>query len=140
MGVPMTIPRRRRRWLVLSTILFVVFCLIGVAACTILVTDRAVRIDYYRVADQHTLVVGAETDTSSWTRVTSVVETATTVTITVKGLEAPIRNGTGGGQGVEFIVKLRDPIGSRTVVDGSRGQVVDFTRCLQPVPLRQGCR
>ncbi len=136
----MTIPRPRRRWLLLSTILFVVFCLIGMAACTILVTDRAVRIDYYRVVDQKTLVIGAETDTSSWTRVTSVVETATTVTITVRALPPPIRNGTGGGQGVEFIVKLRDPIGSRTVVDGSRGQVVDFTRCLQPVPLRQGCR
>jgi len=74
----MTIPRPRRRWLLLSTILFVVFCLIGMAACTILVTDRAVWIEYYRVVDQQTLVVGADTDSRSWTRVTSVVETATT--------------------------------------------------------------
>jgi hypothetical protein len=135
------ISKSRRRWIVLATILFVVFCLIGMAACTILVTDRAVQIFYYRVVDQKTLVIGAETDNTSWTRVTSVVETATTVTITVKALPPPIRGaGGGGGQGIEFIVKLRDPIGSRTVVDGRSGQAVDFTRCLQPVPLRQGCR
>ena len=90
--------------------------------------------------DQQTLVIAVEIDNGSWTRVTSVDETATTVTITVRALPPPIRNGTGGGQGVEFIVKLRDPIGSRTVVDGRSGQAVDFTRCLQAVPLRQGCR
>lgn len=136
----MKVPKPRRRWIVLSTILFVVFCLIGMAACTILVTDHVVRIDYYRVVDQKTLVIGAETDNTSWTRVTSVVETATTVTITVRALPPPITLGVdGGGQGIEFLVRLRDPIGSRTVVDGSSGQAVDFTRCLQPVPLRQGC-
>lgn len=133
----MRIPKPRRRWIVLLTILFVV---VGLVVGSILGSDRAVWIFYYRVVDQQTLVIGAETDNTSWTRVTSVVETATTVTITVRGLEAPIRNGAGTGQGIEFIVKLRDPIGSRTVVDGSSGQVVDFTRCLQPVPLRQRCR
>jgi hypothetical protein len=137
----MRAPKPRRRWIVLSTILVLVFCLIGMAACTILVTDRAVQIFYYRVVDQKTLVIGAETDNTSWTRVTNVVETATTVTITVRRLPSPITLGVdGGGQGIEFIVKLRDPIGTRAVVDGSSGQVVDFTRCLQPVPLRQGCR
>ena len=135
----MTIPRPRRRWLVLSTILFVVFCLIGMAACTILVTDRAVWIEYYRVVDQQTLVVGADTDSRSWTRVTNVVETTTTVTITVRALPPPIRNGTGGGQGLELIVKLRDPIGSRTVVDGSSGEAVAFTRCLPPETMRPEC-
>jgi hypothetical protein len=119
----------------------VVFCVIGMAACTILVDDRAVRIDYYRVVDQQTLVVGAETDNRSWTtRVTNVVETATTVTITVRELQAPIWNGTGGGQGLELLVKLRDPIGSRTVVDGSRDQLVDYTRCLPPTTMRPECR
>jgi hypothetical protein len=123
---------------VLATILFVA---IGLVVGSILEGGRAVRIDYYRVIDQHTLVVGAETEDGEWTRVTGVDETATTVTIAVKGLQAPIRGaGGGGGQGIEFPVRLRDPIGSRTVVDGSRGEVVEFTRCLQPVPLRQGCR
>jgi hypothetical protein len=135
----MTIPKPRRRWLVLSTILFVVFCLIGMAACTILVTDRAVWIEYYRVVDQQTLVVGADTDSHSWTRVTSVVETATTVTITVRALPPPITSPGGAGQGLELIVKLRDPIGSRTVVDGSSGGAVAFTRCLPPTTMRPEC-
>jgi hypothetical protein len=59
--------------------LVVVFLVIGLVVGSILETDRAVRIDYYRVVDQQTLVIGAETDNASWTtRVTSVVETATT--------------------------------------------------------------
>ncbi|MGA3057309.1 MAG: hypothetical protein ABSE70_04630 [Candidatus Limnocylindrales bacterium] len=136
----MRVRKARRRWIVLATILFVAFCLIGMAACTILVTDRAVRIEYYRVVDEHTLVVGAETENRSWTRVTSVVETTTTVTITVRALPPPITLGVdGAGQGLELIVKLRDPIGSRTVVDGSRGQVVEFTRCLPPTTMRPEC-
>jgi hypothetical protein len=120
---------------------FVIVMLVtGLVAGSILETDRAVRIDYYRVVDQHTLVVGAETDTSSWTtRVTSAVETATTVTITVRELPSPIWIGAGGGQGLELIVKLHDPIGSRTVVDGSSGEVVAFTRCLPPTMLRPEC-
>ena len=136
----MTIPRSRRRWIVPSTILIVVFCLIGTTACTVLATDRAMPIDYYRVVDQHTIVVGAETDSSSWTtRVTSVVEAAATVTVTVRELPSPLWNGAGGGQGIEFVVKLRDPLGSRTVVDGSSGEVVAFTRCLPPTTMRPEC-
>jgi hypothetical protein len=135
----MTIPRPRLRWIVVATILFVAF-----AGCTvgwIVETDLAVRIDYYRLVDEHTLVVGAETEDRSWTRVTSVVETTTTVTITVRELQAPIRmGGTGvGGGGIELIVKLRDPIGSRTVVDGSSGEVVALTRCLPPETMRPEC-
>jgi hypothetical protein len=117
----------------------VVFLVIGLVVASILGSDRAVRIDYYRVVDQQTLVIGAEIDNHTWTRVTSLVETATTVTITVRELQAPIRGGAGGGQGLELIVKLRDPIGSRTVVDGSRGQVVEFTRCLPPTTMRPEC-
>ncbi len=136
----MGIWKPRRPWIVLSTALLVVFCLAGIAACTILVTDRAVRIDYYRVVDEHTLVVGSETDNDSWTRVTSAVETATTVTITVRELPAPIRGpGTGGGGGLELIVKLRDPLGSRTVIDASRGEAVAFTRCLPPETMKPEC-
>lgn len=137
----MRIPRPRRRWIVAFVIVFLATGLVAGFVIGVILPGRAVRIDYYRVVDQQTLVVGAETENGEWTRVTSVVETASTVTIAVRGLQAPIRGaGGGGGQGIEFIVKLRDPIGSRTVVDGSRGQVVEFTRCLQPAPLRQGCR
>ncbi len=127
----------RLPWVVAFVVVFVV---IGLVVVSIRGSDRAVRINYYRVVDQQTLVIGAETDNASWTtRVTSVDETATTVTITVRELPAPIWNGTGGGQGIEFIVKLRDPIGSRTVVDGSRGQAVEFTRCLPPTTMRPEC-
>ena len=116
-----------------STILFVVFAGLH-DGLQVVETDLAMRIDYYRVVDQHTIVVGAETEAARETRVTSVVETTTTVTITVRELPSPIRKGgTGvGGDGIELIVKLRDPLGSRTVVDGSSGEVVAFTRCLPP--------
>ncbi len=98
----------------------------------------AVRIDYYRVVDPHTLVIGAETGKGEWARVASVVETSSTVTITVRSLRMPLPQG-GSGLGIEFVVNLANPIGSRTVVDASRSQVVEFTRCLPPTPLREGC-
>ncbi len=110
----------------------------GLVIGAIAASGGAVRIDYYRVVDPHTLVIGAETGKGEWTRVASVVETSSTVTITVRSLRSPLPQG-GSGLGIEFVVNLAKPIGSRTVVDGSRSQVVEFTRCLPPTPLREGC-
>jgi hypothetical protein len=135
----MTIPKSRLGCIVVVAVI-VLLVISGLVIASIVLGDRAVRIDYYRVVDQQTLVVGAETDSHSWTRVTSVVETGTTVTITVGALplKAPLP-GAGGGQGVELMVKLRDPIGSRRVVDGSRGETVQLTRCLPPTTMRPEC-
>ena len=69
-------PRHGRRWLVVVVVL-----LLLVTAFRLL--DGASWIYYYRIVDDHTLAVGTVTGPRAWTRVTSVIETPTTVTITV---------------------------------------------------------
>lgn len=95
-------------------------------------------IDYYRVVDQQIVVIGTITGAGAWTRVTGVTETPSTVTITVSSLLAPLP-GSAAGNGLEFVLKLREPIAGRAVVDGSSGLRVRWTRCLPPVFLGPGC-
>jgi hypothetical protein len=85
------------------------------------------------------LVAGTVTGQGAWTRVTSVTETPSTVTITVSSFLFQIGPGTAVGIPVESVVKLRDPITGRTVVDGSSGLPVVRTRCLPPAYQAPGC-
>lgn len=101
--------------------------------------DGASWINYYRVVDGQTLIVGTETGQGAWTRVTSVTERPETVTIKVSSLRIQLGAGTGGAVPVEFVVKLQDPIDGRTVLDGSSGLPVQRTRCLPPAYLAPGC-
>lgn len=101
--------------------------------------DSAAWIDYYRVDDEQTVVVGTVTGPGAWTRVTSVTETPSTVTITVSSLLLQIGPGSAVGVPVESVAKLHDPIGSRTVIDGSCGLPVLRTRCLPPTYAAPGC-
>ena len=125
-------PRHGRRWLVVVVVL-----LLLVAAFRAL--DGASWIYYYRVVDDRTLVVGTVTGPRAWTRVTSVIETPTTVTITVNSLVVQIGGGTAVGISVESTATLHDRIGSRSVIDGSSGQPVKRTRCSWPSYLAPGC-
>ena len=75
----MRLPSSRRRWIALAVVLVLVF-----AAVRLL--TGASWIYYYRVVDDQTLVVGTVTGPGAWTRVTSVTETPSTVTITVSSL------------------------------------------------------
>ena len=122
----------RRRWIVVAVVLLLV-------ASAVRLLDGASWIYYYRVVDDRTLAVGTTTGRGAWTRVSSVVETPTTVTITVSSFLLQLGAGTGAGVPVESIVKLRDPIGSRSVIDGSSGQPVVRTRCPWPSYLAPGC-
>lgn len=128
----MRLPRLRRRRVAAAVILVVV-----VTAVRLL--DSASRIYYYRVIDDRTLVVGTVTGPVAWTRVTSVSETPSTVAITVSSLSIQLGPGTAVGYAVESVAKLRDPIGSRTVIDGSGGLAVQRTRCLPPTYFAPGC-
>jgi hypothetical protein len=123
--------RLRRRWLVLA--LVVVLVLVSAR-----LLDRAVPIMYYRVTEARTVVVGTLTGPGAWTRLSSVVETPSTVTISVSALQAPLP-GTDVGYTLELVVKLQDPLGTRSVVDSSSRAQVQRTRCLPPSYFAPGC-
>ena len=101
--------------------------------------DSASWIYSYRVVDDKTLVVGTITGPGAWTRVTSVTETPSTVTITVNSFLIQLGPRTGVGIAVESVATLHDPIGSRTVVDGSSGLPVLRPRCPPPAYAAPGC-
>jgi hypothetical protein len=131
-AVTMRLPRLRQRWIAVAVVLVLV-----VTAVRLL--DSASWIYYYRVVDDRTLVVGTVTGPGAWTRVTSVTETPATVTITVSSLLIRLGPGTAVGIPVESVAKLHDPIGSRTVLDGSSGLSVLLTRCPPPMYAAPGC-
>ena len=128
----MRLPRLRRRWIAVAVALVVL-----VAAVRLL--DSASWIDYYRVVDDQTLVVGTVTGRGAWTRVTNVTETPATVTIIVSSFLIQLGPGTAVGVPVEAFATLRDPIGTRTFIDGSSGLPVLRTRCLPPAYSAPGC-
>ena len=99
--------------------------------------DRPTHIYYYRVVDDHTIVVGAVTGPGTWTRLTGIIEGPDTVTLQVSSLTAPLPGY--GDDSTEVTVILPDVIGNRTVIDASTGTVVPFTRCLPPAYLAEGC-
>jgi hypothetical protein len=129
----MRLPRLWRRWvIVIATVL-----ILGVAAVRSL--DSPSWIYYYRVIDERTLIVGTVTGPGAWTRVTSVTETPSTLTITVSSLLVQLGPGAAVGVAVETTANLRDPIAGRTVIDGSSGLPVQRTDCLPPTYLAPGC-
>ena len=107
-----------------------VVVLIGVSTRAL---DHATPIYYYRVLDQQTLVIGTDGGAPSWTRVTGVTETPSTITITVGSLPSA------AGDALEIVVKLSDQLGTRIVLDGSSGTPVRRTRCLPPSYFAAGC-
>lgn len=132
MAVTVSLPRLRRRWFVVAVVLVLVLSVVRLL-------DGASWIQYYRVVDDRTLVVGTSTGPGAWTRVTSVSETPSTVTITVSSLQIRLGPGTAVGVPVESVAKLDDPIDARAVIDGSSGLPVVRTTCLPPAYLAPGC-
>jgi hypothetical protein len=129
----MRLPRLWRRWVAVVAVVLV----LAVAAVHSL--DSPSWIYYYRVVDERTLIVGTSAGPGAWTRVTSVIETPSTVTITVSSLVVQLGPGTAVGVNAESTAKLRDPIAGRTVIDGSSGLPVQRTHCLPPSYLAPGC-
>lgn len=105
----------RRRWVVLIAGVILVVLVVRLA-------DVAFAISSYRVIDGRTLAVETISGPWTWTRVTSLTETASSVTVGVSSISAPLAGY--GGDIVEVTVNLRDPIGSRTVIDASSGHAV----------------
>jgi hypothetical protein len=100
------------------------------ASCLLLVyltissLDRQTQISYYRVIDQQTIGVETTGSDATWTRVTSVDETSTSVTITVSSLTAPFVLSNDMASFLELTVKLNSPLGDRTVIDGSTNGIL----------------
>lgn len=75
-------PRVRARWIVLLVVVLVVVGYLRFA-------DGSSPILNYRVVDDLTLVVRAQTGPQVWTRVTHLVETPSTVSVTIGSLGLP---------------------------------------------------
>jgi hypothetical protein len=103
-----------------AAVVVVVVLLVALAAEAVL--DRPWDIETYRVVDDSTLVLTTSSGWLDWTRVTSVSETPTSVTIAMKSLRLPLP-GT-GGPATDFTVQLASPLDNRTVIDASTGQDV----------------
>jgi hypothetical protein len=98
--------------------------------------DRAAPIEYYRLVGDRTIVVGTITGVATWSRVSSVTETPTSVVVAVRSFDIPFVPRSGVGLPIEYVVTLEAPLGDRTVVDASTGAAVRQTDCIGPAPCR----
>lgn len=131
----MKAPRLERRWALLGAVaLIVILAVIGYR-----LLDKPNSIFYYRVVDDQTLAAGTVSGPNANVRVTNVVETSSTVTITVSGLSISIGPSNGAGTPYESIAKLSQPLGDRTVIDGSNGQTVQRATCPPPASFATVC-
>ena len=104
--------RLRPRWLVVPIAVALIFLFVRAL-------DQPAPIFYYHVVDDRTLIVGSVTGSGTWTRIVSVSETESSITVSIGSLRAPLP-GT-GGEIVELTVRLQAPLGERSVIDGRSG-------------------
>jgi hypothetical protein len=105
----------------------VVLLLAGLVAYRLL--DASARIEVYREIGPGALLLETIGGRNAWVRVTDVVETPTQVTVTVRSLYIQLGPTTAQGYVYESLAQLADPLGDRTVIDGSDGHVVERTNC-----------
>lgn len=74
-------------------------------------------IDYYRIVDQDTIVIGTSGGDDADTRVTDVSETDQAVTITVQSFTTFFGMNDDVAYPMEFAVNLEAPLGKREVFD-----------------------
>jgi hypothetical protein len=112
-------PRLRRRWIVLVAVLIMALAYVRLA-------DASYAVYQYRVVDDHTFQISSVTGPWTWTRVTGVTETTSSVIVSVNSISFQFAPGFGDDI-VWLVVTLRDPIGDRTVIDASSGLPVPRT-------------
>jgi hypothetical protein len=92
--------------------------------------DRSQAIQSYRVVDDRTIAVEVDASSPEWTRITGVTETSDRVIVSVGSLIFPWPQAVAGvGRSEELPVTLRQPLGSRLVVDGNTGETVQRVQC-----------
>ncbi len=113
-------PKVRRRWIAGAVLLIAV---VGVVRGV----GQGTRLDYYRIIDDRTVVVGTTGGPWEWLRVTGVTETTASVIIEASALDAPLpgfrdkvtrqplRSACCYSSGSKRAVKWRRAGGSRTI-------------------------
>jgi hypothetical protein len=117
-----------KSWLVAALVL-------AAGAGVFVALDRPDPIDYYRLVGDRTIVVGTLTGVATWSRVSSVTETPTSVVVAVRSFRFPVP-APAAGIPIEYVVTLEAPLGDRTVVDATTGAAVRQTDCIGPLPCR----
>ena len=98
-------------------VLIVVVLLGGYVALTF----RPQQVVFYRVVNDHTLIVQAQAGVLLWPHLSGLTETATQVSVTVSGIGIPAP----AVEGLyDVTVVLAQPLGDRTVIDGHSGERV----------------
>jgi hypothetical protein len=123
---------RWKKWLTLAVVLVV--AVLGLRAL-----DRTIPIIAYSVIDERTLVVGVAGNGNAGTRVTAIEEGPSSVTISASMFHFQPGPGTAASIPMELTVRLRSPLGSRSVVDGNTGATVQLSRCPWPYYFAPGC-
>jgi hypothetical protein len=111
------VPKARRRWVVLAMVIVVLLA-------TLRLLYQPLTLESYRTPDPQTLVVVGYGARDSWTRVSDVSETPSTVTVSVDKFSVQLGPATNIGAPIEVEVRLDAPLAGRTVIDGSTGQEV----------------
>jgi hypothetical protein len=97
------------------------------------VLNSTAFIDHYCVADEQTLMLGVTSGPGADVHLSDLVETATTVTVTVIAVyfSPPLPQ---SGVGYLYVVEahLAQPLGNRLVIDSSTGMTVARIPC--PLP------
>jgi hypothetical protein len=109
------VPNVRRRWVVLAAVVILVL-----GALRLLY--QPVTLESYRTLDPQTVVVVGYGAPGAWTRVSNVSETESTVTISVDAFTFEPFPHTDVAARLEVQVRLSEPLGARTVIDGATGQ------------------
>jgi hypothetical protein len=76
-----------------------------------------ITIDYYRIVDEDSIIIGTTTGACDESRVTEVAETPHSVTITVHSFTFDFGPCPGVGIPIELAVELDRPLGDRPVFD-----------------------
>ena len=116
----------RRRWLVVVGLVVVLLVAIVQSNRTALVGGSFPSFESYRLDGDRTVVLTVAVAPRSWTRVTNLVETTTTVRVTVESLDWPIPFAQTDELNLDAMtVTLRDALGSRAVLDPA-GQAIPY--------------
>ena len=133
----MTTRQRLKRWLVIGLLAAAVVVALGIIGYKAL--DQPSWIYYYRVADEQHLLLGTISGPGANVRVTDVVETPETVTITVSTFLFEIGATSGVGYPYESEATLSAPLGTRSVIDGGSGLPVRRASCPWPSYFASPC-
>jgi hypothetical protein len=130
-------PRSARR--ILTTLVVIAAVIVGVGFIGYRLLDKPNAIYYYRLVDDQTILLGTISGPNANVRVTNLVETPESVTVTVSGFLFEIGATSGVGYPYESEAKLATPLGNRTVIDASSGQSLKRATCPPPSYFASPC-